>query len=111
MIRNVVGGFGNVVIFEIDDGLFAIINVENETVSYNWYWLFLAKYEAVWSADQLEDQKVDKARDIFKKSEIDERLKEELIDDLKGDSKGFMRAKQDALIEKSSRLKKGIYLR
>ena len=111
MIKNVVGGFGNVVIFEIDDGLFAIVNVENETVAYSWYWLFLAKYEPIRCAEIMNGFVIDKARDIFKANGIGEEEKAELIEESKRDTKHMLRDQQDKLIEQSRRSKKGIYLR
>lgn len=109
-IKDVVGGFDDVVIFEVDDGLFAIVDVGRKSVNYNWYWLFVAKYEAVYSEDQLDEEIVQQAVDLLRESEIDGAEKQRLIEQAKGDKEHYLASQQKKLIEQSEQKQKGIYL-
>lgn len=109
-INDIVGGFDDVVIFEVEDGLFAIVDVGEKSVNYNWYWLFIAKYEAIYSDELLDEDVVQKAVDMIRVAEIDQDLKEELIEAASRDKKHYFANQQKKLIDQSREKQKGIYL-
>lgn len=109
-IRSVVGGSGDTVICEVEDGLYAIVDTRRELVTYRWMWLFLAKYEPIYSSDQLDQGAVEKAVKIV---EADNPNEEEIYDLLEARENvdiGDIRRQQRKLIAMSKEQQKGIYL-
>ena len=109
-VKTVIGGTENLMIVEIDNGLYAIVNMVDKTVAYKWYWLFLAKYEPVWSADQLDKEEVERARRIVENDEPEDEIIDEQIRIREENENATTRLQQLKLIRVSREIHKGIYL-
>ena len=111
-IKKIVGGYGGIVICEVEDDIYAFVDTKRDFIKYDWYWLYVAKYEPVRSPDQIEDEIIEKAYEMLKNAEIDEEWKDELVDKIKRlkDKAKILFEDQDKLIKQSKEKQKGIYL-
>lgn len=109
-VRSVVGGTGDTVILEVQDGLYAIVDTLKETVWYRWTWLFLAKYEPIYSPDQLNKEAIERAKQLVEKDSPDETEIYELQTAQDEADIGEIRRQQRKLIAMSKEQQKGIYL-
>lgn len=109
-VEKVVGGVGDIIILKLENGLFAIVDTDEELVQYNWYWLYFAKYEPIRSEDQLDSYNVKRAKEILSEDEPEEGLFDALQKEAEEHDLNYIMKEQDELIEQSKQKKKGIYL-
>ena len=70
-IKRVVAGTLNKVIFELDNGLYAIVGL-NGGVRLSWYWLYIAKNVPVIAPSKLDGKMIEDARKAFEKADFDD---------------------------------------
>lgn len=100
-IKSVVAGTLNKVIFELDNGLYAIVGL-NGGVRLSWYWLYIAKNMPVIASDMLDDKMVEDARKAFEKAVFDDSVVNNVLHRRKDESMVFEYQKEflDALKER-----------
>lgn len=104
-------GYGNtVVIYEIEDGIFAFVNTKNETVRFNNYWLNVAKYEPVSDVSLLDDELINKADGILENEDVSVEELREFFKTSVGQRNEVIDDDQTALLKQSRDKKKAIYL-
>ena len=104
-------GYGNaVVIFEVEDGIFAFVNTRANNIKFNSYWLNAAKYEAIYDVSLLDEELVKKAEEQLKNSDFTiEKVKEMIGGRIRTNE--VISEDQRLLLEQSRDQDKGIYLR
>lgn len=110
-MNEIIGGYDNrFVIFRIGQWTYAMVDtVEPKNTRINYYWLYLAKYTAIYDAMLLDEELVKKAKEALESLEIDAEKTDEMFAE-KAKRLKDIRKEQEKLLEQSRRSKKGIYL-